>query len=146
MDKTIVNIDSKELIVRTIRTNNKDEANSETAKITPLWQEAFEAEFCKQGQVAYGIYHNYASDFEGDYDVSVGIEPHADTEGEILQLAGGRYLKFTSPGELPKAVIDGWYAIWEYFAENQTYKRSYYTDFEKYTPDFLGVDIYIGIE
>ena len=59
----------------------------------PLWVKAYEDGFCSKDNISYGVYHNYASDVNGDYDVSVAVESN-QLNGEKLQIKSGRYLKF----------------------------------------------------
>ena len=140
----IVKIESFKVKAKTIRTNNDTEFNVETAKIMPLWQECYQSGFCKEDEVSYGVYHKYASDYKGDYSVSVGVSSQK-VGGEDLLVGGGKYLKFVFEGEMPQAVIDGWQYIWQYFSQSNVPERSYKTDFEKYIPGFSGVEIYISI-
>jgi predicted transcriptional regulator YdeE len=143
MELEIIKLGEISLVARTVRTNNHDEFNESTAKIMPLWLKAYEDGFCQANKVSYGIYHNYASDYQGDYDISVAVEE--GVVGEKVKIQAGQYLKFTFRGEMPKAVIDGWQYIWQYFSESVKDKRKYSTDFEKYDPEFQGVEIFISI-
>ncbi len=130
-----------------VRTSNNAEMNEDTAKIGKLWQDFFTI-LTKQGEmppVAYGVYSNYESDWQGGYDVLAGIEGELVTDKSVsLSIPNGSYLCFTKKGEMPGAALELWQEIWEYFSQSDTPMRAYQYDFEKY----LGLDtveIYIGI-
>ena len=144
MEPEIVNVKETDVLSRSVRTNNKNESDQATAKIMPLWMKAFEDGFCTGEQVSYGIYHNYESDVNGDYDVSVAVESAVEGNQD-MQIESGEYLKFTFIGEMPQVVIDGWRTVWEYFETVKKHQRKYGTDFEKYVPGNQGVEIYISI-
>lgn len=144
MEPETVTIKEVDVVSRSVRTNNESESDQSTAKIMPLWMKAFEDGFCTGEQVSYGIYHNYESDHNGDYDVSVAVESTVE-DNHDMQIESGKYLKFSFSGEMPQVVVDGWHAVWNYFETNKKYQRKYSTDFEKYVPGNQGVDIYIAI-
>lgn len=92
-----------------------------------------------------GIYYNYESDENGEYDVMAGVEGE-DKALTQVEIQSGRYLCFKFEGELPAACIQGWMYVWNYFQQADcAYKRVYATDFEKYTSE-SGVEIYIGVK
>ncbi len=132
------------LVAKTVRTNNVAEFNSDTGKIMSLWMKAYQDGFCTQDKVSYGVYSNYESGDKGDYDISVAVES-TDIDAEKILIESGNYLKFVFEGEMPKAVIEGWQYIWQYFDDSTQYTRKYSTDFEKYIPGFSGVEVYISI-
>ena len=144
MEPEIVTIKEIDVVSRTVRTNNKNESDQDTAKIMPLWMSAFEDGFCTGEKVSYGIYHNYESDLNGDYDISVAVESSVE-DSQDMQIESGKYLKFTFAGEMPQVVVDGWHVVWGYFETNSAHQRKYGTDFEKYIPGNQGVEIYISI-
>lgn len=138
----------------TTRTTNANEMTPETAKIAPLWQQ-FQEKFCHQMDdttQVYGVYHNYESDVNGEFDVTACIADLSDSQTEsisaqttMVSIPAGNYLVFSQQGEIPQAVIDAWMQVWHYFnAKDCSYTRKYDTDFEKY----IGMDtveVYIAI-
>jgi len=139
-DKTITGLQ--------IRTKNADEMNPETQKIAPLWGR-FYTELLPtlgEGATVYGVYHNYESDAQGEFDVLVGADNLAVTdEMKSVELKAGRYLMFPVKGELPQAIIDTWMQVWAYFEDlSIDERRAYETDFERYI-SADEVEIYIGV-
>ena len=131
-----------------VRTNNADEMHQETQKIAPLWGKFYREVLPTLKEVAtvYGVYHNYASDANGDFDVTVGADVLEVTEEmKEVTLEEGRYLMFPVKGELPQAIIDTWQLVWAYFEDPSIdERRAYETDFEKYISEDE-VEIYIGV-
>ncbi len=131
-----------------VRTNNANEIHPETQKIAPLWERFFQEVMptLKEGSTVYGVYHNYASDANGDFDVTVGADVLEVTEEmKEVTLEEGRYLVFPVKGELPQAIIDTWQQVWAYFDDPSIDEhRAYETDFEKYISEDE-VEIFIGV-
>lgn len=131
-----------------VRTKNTDEMNSDSQKIAPLWGRFFHEVLptLDEGATVYGVYHNYASDAMGEFDVLVGADALAVTEEmKSVELQAGKYLMFPVKGELPQAIIDTWMQIWAYFEDPSIdEKRAYETDFELYKSEDE-VEIYIGV-
>jgi predicted transcriptional regulator YdeE len=137
-----------------VRTTNRDEASTETSRLGTLWARFYTEGI--PGKVAgqipdspiYGVYSDYASDLNGEYSVTAGVqvEPSA-TEGSdfnYVDVAGGEYFVFEGKGAMPQVVIDTWKAVWAYFSTAEERKRAYTTDFELYR----GMDevaIYISV-
>ena len=132
-----------------ITTNNKNEMNEETAKIAGLWDDYSENNVYSgthdkaNNSSMYGVYSNYTSDVNGDYDVTVGVEVTKNKKAIVIE--DEKYLVFKKEGELPQVVIDTWKEIWDYFENNDEYKRKYSIDFEHYTKEDE-IEIYISIE
>lgn len=127
-----------------IRTKLEQELDPATAKIGPLWQEFFGSPLFGQG-VPMGIYYNYESNENGEYDVMAGIAGEDEALTQI-EIGSGRYLCFKFEGEMPTACIQGWMYVWDYFQQADCgYERMYVTDFEKYTSE-SSVEIYIGVK
>ena len=145
------NIQKVDVTAKTInglqtRTQNIDEMNLDTQKIGPLWQRYYTqiVPTLQEGTVLYGVYHNYASDAHGMFDVLVGSEEEGK-ELESMTLEEGRYLKFTVKGEMPQAIIDAWSQVWAYFEDPSIdERRAYETDFERYI-SVNEAEIYIGV-
>ena len=132
-----------------VTTNNENESNDETAKIAGLWDDyeskgAYSATHDKANNTSmYGVYSNYTSDLNGDYDVTVGVEVTKSKKAIVIE--DEKYLVFKKEGELPQVVVDTWAEIWDYFENNDEYKRKYTIDFEHYTKEDE-IEIYIAIE
>lgn len=129
------------------RTNNAEEMSG-NGKIGPLWQQ-FYAELGQKGiqpSTGYGVYCQYESDQNGNFDIAVALEESVGLPGEQSVVApAGAYLKFTKSGPCPQACIELWQEIWNYFAEADAPTRSFKVDFEEYL-SMTEVAIYIGIE
>ena len=94
----------------------------------------------------YGVYYNFESDVNGEYDVLAGIEGNLEGEGvESVTVEAGLYLMFSARGELHEAVMHCWEQIWAYFEDPSIdERRAYETDFEVYR-SMDEVEIYIGV-
>ena len=135
------------------RTKNEDEMNPQTAKIGAVWQkfdETVDVDY-KGGERVYGVYYNYESDANGEFDVLAGYET-SNEKLESIKIETGKYLVFNkiykenNDNSRVQAIIETWGEIWEYFAnENSQYKRAYKTDFEYYKNQ-NEIEIYISIQ
>jgi len=132
-----------------VTTNNTNELSEETQKIAPLWEQydkenIYTKTFNKANDSSfYGVYSNYTSDLNGDYDLTVGVEVTKPKNAIVIE--DERYLVFTKQGELPDVAFELWEEIWDYFANNSEYKRKYAVDFEKYSKEDE-IEIYISIK
>jgi len=134
------------------RTKNSYEMNPQTAKIGTIWQKfdsLVEVNY-KDGERVYGVYYNYESDANGEFDVLAGYETSNEKLDKVT-IEKGKYLVFdtifeqTDDDTRIQAVIETWGKIWEYFSnENSQYKRKYKTDFEYYKGQ-NEIEIYISI-
>lgn len=138
----------------TERTKNEDEFNPNTARLPGLWERFFSENLSQKiskdnsNPLIYGVYSDYESDASGLYTVTAGVDvPHdlLSTQFDTIIISGGDYLVFTNRGSMPKAIIETWQAVWQYFAENTEKKRAYKTDFEVYTSS-EECAVYIGIK
>ncbi len=147
----VVDIEEKTIVGISTRTTNANEMNPETASIGKAWQK-FDKEVTvdyQNGERVYGVYYNYESDANGEFDVLAGSENnHLQDKVTIKK---GKYLLFEGKAKTSddsariQAVINTWGIIWEYFAkENSEYKRAYQADFEHYKSQ-TEIDIYISI-
>jgi predicted transcriptional regulator YdeE len=125
-----------------VRTSNRDEADPAKAKIAKVWERAREEEITGQisnaidPDVLIGAYTRYLSDDQGPYSLIVGAEV-TDLDDVPKGMSGitvlaQEYVVFTSTGEMPQAVMNGWAAAWKYFSETTALTRAFTTDFEKY--------------
>jgi len=132
-----------------IRTQNADEMNPETAKIAALYErfdKNIEVDY-QQGARVYGVYFDYESDASGMFSVLAGADQIASSQIELQQIKieAGDYMVFKGEGAMPQAVIDTWMRIWDFFSNDSEYQRAYKTDFEFYASE-TQVEIYIGIK
>ena len=149
----VVKIEEKMIYGISTRTKNEDEMNPQTAKIGAVWQkfdETVDVDY-KGGERVYGVYYNYESDANGEFDVLAGYET-SNEKLESIKIETGKYLVFNkiykenNDNSRVQAVIETWGEIWEYFAnENSQYKRAYKTDFEYYKNQ-NEIEIYISIQ
>lgn len=136
MDKS--NIESFYVTGISVRTNNSKEMEPSTAQIGALWEKFYGelAPKLSQGSKVYGLYTNYESDHNGNYDVvaCTDLELPNDTSGvESFNINPGHYLVFSDKGQMPQTVIKLWGQIWEYFSSPDCpHIRAYTTDFEFY--------------
>jgi predicted transcriptional regulator YdeE len=130
-------------------TNNKFELESEDGKIPQLWDDYIEKNIYSStfnkanSKYIYGVYSDYASDVNGDYKVTVGVEVTKPKNALVIE--DERYLVFSKKGELPDIVVETWAEIWDYFENNNEYERKYTIDFEKYVKE-NEIEIYISIK
>ena len=134
------------------RTKNSNEMNPETAKISTIWQEfdnTVEVNY-KDGKRVYGIYYNFESDENGEFDVLAGHETSNEKLDKVT-IEKGKYLVFNKTFEQTddntriQAIIETWGRVWDYFLnENSQYKRRYKSDFEYYKGQ-NEIEIYISI-
>jgi len=145
-------IEEKMIYGISTRTKNSNEMNPETAKIASIWQKfdnTVEVNY-KDGERVYGVYYNYESDANGEFDVLAGYKT-PNNKLDNVKIQKGRYLVFnkafedTDANTRIQAIIETWGEIWEYFSnENSQYKRIYKTDFEYYR-GLNEIEIYISI-
>jgi predicted transcriptional regulator YdeE len=162
MQKTFINLPIKQLVGLTIRTNNANEFNPQTAKIGKFvqryWQEGLAEKISnrKNSGVTFSAYTDYASDEHGDYTYFIGEEVSNNSSlpsgFESIIIPAGKYQKFTTmPGKMPEVVIEAWQKIWKMSQEQLGGQRNYQTDFEVYDQRACDInnsilDIYIGIK
>ena len=146
-----VTIVEKQIKGISVRTTNRNELNPTSARIGSLYQR-FDAEVpvdYKSGARVYGVYYDYESDASGEYSVLAGsdqIDESVESRLEQVTIARGSYVVFNAKGEVPKAIIDTWIKIWDYFKDKDApYQRAYTTDFEFYISQ-NEIDIYIAVK
>lgn len=152
----LVSLYGKYIIGLEVRTTNRDEMDPKKAKIPGVWKRVYTENLVdqipdqKEPGVKLGAYTRYQSDANGPYSLIVGAEV-GDVDNVPEGMAGivvlaQEYLIFTASGEMPKAVVDGWGAVWKYFAADTTLKRAFTTDFERYDDLKPGrVEIHIAV-
>jgi len=115
---------------------NNDIANE---IIPTLWQNNFDK--LPQGHYCYGIYFNYAANYQADYDFAIASEAVLETDIPVIEIED------LSLYEVFRCKIDEIYQTWQLIWKKEQQgllKRAYSVDFEKYHPDGL-VEIYIAI-
>ena len=141
MKPTPTQQDAFEVIGIQVRTNNAKEATGDGA-IPRLWQRLFGEGILNQipdkaDQSITVVYTNYSSDWNGDYDYTLGTKVKSGTkapEGLVsVTVPAGKYLEFESargPGQT--VVPQVWKQIWAYFQDPANPLRDYKADFERY--------------
>lgn len=131
----------KVTVIQSVRTNNFND-DLLIQKITGLWQEA-SPRLPGRDRTVYGVYHDYESDYKGDYTLSVAYE---DNQGEsVLDIPDdATYEIFDVDTTEELGIINTWKMIWE--RENSgTLNRAYTCDYEKYGPNG-DIQIYIAVK
>ena len=108
--------------------------------IPTLWQNNFDK--LPQGHHCYGIYFNYATNHQADYDFAIASEAVLETDIPVIEIED---LSFY---EVFRCQVDEIYQTWQLIWKKEQQgllKRAYSVDFEKYYPDGL-VEIYIAVE
>ena len=116
---------------------NNDIANE---IIPTLWQNNLDK--LPQGHHCYGIYFNYATNYQADYDFAIASEAALETDIPVIEIED---LSFY---EIFRCNVDEIYQTWQLIWKKEQQgllKRAYSVDFEKYYPDGL-VEIYIAVE
>lgn len=161
MQKTMIHQPELMLVGITVRTNNTDETNPSTAKISPTVQKYFHGAFANTIQNrktpgnTYCVYTHYESDASGEYTYFIGEEvtQTSNVPDALSQLIipPQTYAKFTNgPAPMPEVCISAWHEIWNMTSSDLGGQRSYIADFELYDEraqdhQCVELDIYIGI-
>lgn len=129
-------------IISSISTNNFQDPNM-MEKIGNLWQKHQKEveEAFTQGLPIYAVYHDYASDYKGDYSLS--LCSLSDKEDWDFDTSGQTYQVFEVDTSDSKGFLHTWQQIWQ-AEEARELQRQYSIDFEKYDPDQT-VSIFIAI-
>ena len=141
MKPTPTRQDAFDVIGIQVRTNNAREAAGDGA-LPKLWQRLFSEGILNQipykaDQSITVVYTNYASDWNGDYDYTLGAKVKSGTkapEGMVsVTVPAGTYLEFESARGPGQAVVpEVWKQIWAYFQDPANPPRDYKADFERY--------------
>ncbi|MFC4403928.1 GyrI-like domain-containing protein [Gracilibacillus xinjiangensis] len=125
-------------LINQISTNNfTDDKLME--KIQHLWKQAYQN--IDDKKILYGVYHNYESNYKGDYSLAVGIEDPNKSDVQINEHAD--YQVFPVDAKDEAGIMKTWQHIWN-LEESGELKRAYTVDFEKYYPDGT-IEIHIAI-
>ena len=147
----VVDFHGSEVVGFSTRTTNEQEMKPEGGKIGPLWLR-FHSEIpvdSHNHQQVYGVYYDYESDANGEFNVLAGYSPQGDVSVDGLEkvsLPAGKYLVFEAEGEMPQVIMQCWARVWEYFSSDSSmHERSNLCDFEFYK-DSSSVAIHIGVK
>ena len=108
--------------------------------ISALWQNNLDK--LPQGHCCYGIYFNYATNHQADYDFAIASEVVSETDIPVIEIED------LSCYEVFRCKVDEIYQTWQLIWKKEQQgllKRAYSVDFEKHHPDGL-VEIYIAVE
>ncbi len=143
-----VTLDEFTLTGLSLRTNNQAEMDPQKAGIGKLWQAVGQAIESSGGKPegVFGAYHNYASDENGDYDLTAGTrEPFPGENTRSVTVPSGTYIKFTRSGPPMEAAMATWQEVWTYFQQPDAEERTFVCDLEAYSgTDTL--ELFIGIK
>lgn len=113
-------------------------------KFEEVWKKASNY-LGKQEVIIYGVYHNYESDYKGDYSFSIAIEENnRDSEFDLEIPKDIRYESFDVDTSVELGSVKTWEKIWK-LEEEGALKRAYTFDFEKYYPNGV-IEIHIAIK
>jgi len=162
MQKNVSSLEVIKLVGIKTRTCNKDEFNSNTARIMPCVQKYFQEQLSEKilnrinPNRTFCAYTEYENDYTGKYTFFIGEEVseiiNVPEYLDNLIIPQQEYIKFTTEaGSMPNIVINSWQEIWKMSSETLGGTRRYHTDFELYDvrskdPTNAIVDIYIGIK
>ena len=107
--------------------------------ISPLWQNNLDK--LPQGHCCYGIYFNYATNYQADYDFAIASEVVLETDIPVIEIEDLSFYKVF------RCKVDEIYQTWQLIWKKEQQgllKRAYSVDFEKYHSDGL-VEIYIAV-
>ncbi|CDH08197.1 GyrI-like domain-containing protein [Xenorhabdus bovienii] len=150
----IVDCSALSLVGISTCTKNAHEMDAATAKIMPLWQHFYQDIYPKQlsGNVVYGVYSNYESDANGQFDVIAAVKEHEGDNAQTgssfdkIELVAGRYIIFSGLAGEGNPVFQLWQQVWQYFEQPDClHQRSWKTDYEVFHQDGK-IELFIGIE
>lgn len=122
-----------------MRTNNFNDPRLQE-KFEELWEKA--ADLFPLEEPIYALYHEYESDYKGDYTVSLALESQlGQAKTKTAEVPKQDYKIFPATRE---TIPQTWQEIWR-LEELGQLNRLYQLDFEKYDPDGE-VNIYIGVK
>lgn len=129
---------SKEVyMIGEIRTNNFTDKNL-FEKIGSLWSKT--NDYNIENDMKYGIYHQYESNYRGDYTLAIATETPVSNENFIIP--DQEYAVFECLQD-EHSIGETWKKIWQ-LEEEKKINRKYSLDFEKYYPDGK-VEIHIAV-
>ncbi len=123
-----------------LRTNNWNDPEI-IEKVTDLWAEALQLLPNHTGSI-FGVYHNYESNYQGDYDLSIAISTEKPRDNAIT--LGDHYREFSVLLNQPSSIFEAWQKIWK-MEEQGELNRQYDADYEEYRADGT-VAIFISLK
>ena len=126
--------------ILSLRTNNFNDPKI-IDKVTDLWAKALNKLADHNGSI-YGVYHNYDSNYKGDYDLSIAIATDETQDNAII--LGHNYREFPIALNQPSSIVETWQTIWQ-MEENDELDRQYDADYEEYRADGT-VSIFISLK
>jgi len=127
-------------IINSIRTNNFNDEHV-MQKITDMWKAA-STDLTEHESSIYGVYHEYETDYKGDYTLSVAIEGEA--KPLITIPSDVKYKIFKVDTNEEQGIFNTWSKIWDEEKKGNLH-RAYTYGFEKYYPNG-NIEIYIAIK
>ncbi|MFS0764104.1 GyrI-like domain-containing protein [Peribacillus phoenicis] len=124
-------------LIGEIRTNNFTDKNL-FEKIGSLWSKTNVLNI--ENDIKYGIYHQYESNYHGDYTLAIATETPVSKENFVIP--DQEYAVFECLQD-EHSITETWKKIWQ-LEEDKNLNRKYSLDFEKYYPDGK-VEIHIAI-
>lgn len=125
-------------LIGEIRTNNFSDKDL-FEKIRSLWGKT--NDYPIENDMKYGIYHQYVSNYRGDYTLSIATE--TPVSNEKLIIPDHEYKVFECLQD-EHSIGETWKKIWR-LEDEKKLNRDYSLDFEKYYPDGR-VEIHIAIK
>lgn len=132
MEYEIVELKEKNVAGIKARLNNNSEDFS--LKMGSLWEEYFKTIYGRVNDkttgIPIGLYTNYSSDNNGDYDCYICSEVNSIAQEKDIattKISAGKYAKFIVKGSAETAVKGFWSSLW-----NMDLDRKYDCDFEEY--------------
>lgn len=113
------------------------------SKIKELWERNHThiQKYLKEDITIVCLYHDYYSNYKGDYTVSLGIE---DNDYGIFNTSNYEWMEFKVSSADPSGVINTWKKIW-LAEDNHEINRVYNFDFEQYSPNGQ-ISIFVAIK
>jgi len=126
--------------VLSLRTNNFNDPEI-IKKVTDLWAAALKKLSDHNGSI-YGVYHNYESNYQGDYDLSISIVTEQLQDNTIT--LGHNYREFPITLNQSSSIVEVWQNIWQ-MEKNGELDRQYDADYEEYRADGT-VSIFVSLK
>lgn len=120
------------------RTNNFSESMGQV--IGEVWEASME-KIGEHSAVLYGVYHDYASDYRGDYTLSIATETL--NMPSFIDVPDTSYQIFSVDSSKENGIFEAWQKIWQLENEGKL-DRSYTFDYERYNIDG-SVEIFIAL-
>lgn len=152
MNYEVVTMPEKKVVG--VRARTKNSAPNMSEIIGGLWNHFYQDGIYSQipskvNDKGLGIYSDYETDFNGEYEIFVGCEVEQEPTTQIEDtsvkiIPASNYAKFVVRGNMHQAVANFWSELWE-----MNLDRSYLCDFEEYQNNSIEdaeVHIYISIK